>query len=621
MIDFFCFLPLLLILTGFGKTLFNFLLPNEKLSFLEEIILGFALGAGAMGLLTLAIGLCGLLFWWVLAILLAVLTLIAWKNMMKLAQETRLWFAHFWRSDFSPFEKFVLLTFLFVAFFTLVGSLSPILGMDAAAYHMSDVKIFVQQHRIVPIPFTRESLWPFLIQMLFALGFCLRGVVLSKLFHFAYYGASFLAVYLLCRRYWPKRNSVLAASIFAITPAIFTGTTYAYTDLAVVFYTVLAFYGFFAWLDTNQTRWFCFSGIMCGFLLGIKITSAVVPAIILALYWHKALFLNIRFKQKTWPAIIFIVAMMAFCGVWYVRSWSILGNPIYPFASGFFNGNGYAKDYVRGFHEYAGIGMGWKQYIGMLWPLTLYPARFGGESIGVVFLIFLPMLLFAQHLTRFMRYVLVIVICLYTSWFIVYQYTRFFYPTLVFLSIAVAFVYYEICTVDFFVRRFATFLLVGLFCYSAALSVYHNLDKFQVVFGLVRPQDYLLKCERSYGIATYANHHLPLNAKILSLSEPRLYYFDREIVMANLVQQDFASHKVCTVSGKLDDCFKELGFGDYMVAMNDYSKNGIKEMPFKPRDFFIAYHKTLLRQVEFKYRNEHYVYELWKINGKIGEHP
>ncbi|HOW58898.1 MAG TPA: glycosyltransferase family 39 protein [Candidatus Omnitrophota bacterium] len=619
MIDILIFCLLVWLILGMGKAFLDFL-KLQCHSVLEECVLSFGLGAGALALMVLTIGLFGFLFKGVLLAMLVLLSIVFLRGIAQMRRNIFETLKDFIRSSFSTFERFLIITVLFVAMLTLIGSLSPVMGMDAAAYHMQDVKIFIQQHRIILIPFTRESLWPFLIQMLFALGLCLKGVVLAKLFHFAYYGASFFAIYLLCRRYWPRPNSLLAASIFAITPAIFTGTTYAYTDLAVVFYTVLAFYGFFTWLDTNQTRWFCLSGIMAGFLLGIKITSAVVPAIILALYLHKILFSRIGFKQKTLPVMVFILAMMACCGVWYVRSWLILGNPIFPFAGSLFNGNGYPKDYTQGFHAFAGIGLGWKQYVSMLWFLTLNPARFGGESIGLVFLLFLPMLVFVRNVPKFVRYVFVIAWALYTSWFFVYQYTRFFYPTLFFLCILASFVYYDFCFKDHFLRKLGTLLLIGCFGYSAALAIYHHAEKFPVVFGLTAQREYLMKHERSFGIADYVNTHIPKDAKVLIVAEPRLYYFDREVAMADLIQLDLLSKK--QASGRtLDDFMCSNGYCNYMVVMRDLSRNKPLAPSLTAKDYFKGYDKNLLKTVEFTYRDERYLYELWKINGNIGEHP
>lgn len=609
MVNILIFFILTLILLGMGKLFINRLVSKVRFTFLEETIISFGLGAGVLALLVLAVGLAGFLYRWVFIAVLLILLTIFWKNSITTIKDAIVWLSRIIKISFLPWEQFLILAIAFVSFFTLIGSLSPLLGMDAAAYHMYDPKFFIQAHAIVPIPFSRESLWPFLIQMLFTLGLCLKGVVLAKLFHFSFYLASLLAIYVLCRRYWLRSHAILAAAIFALTPAIFTGTTYAYTDLAVVFYTVLAFYGFFAWLDTNNNRWFYFSGIVCGFLLGIKITSGIVPVLILVLYSVHVFSRNIKFLEKLFPGLIFLLFLTAVCGVWYVRSWIVLGNPIYPFAARFFCGNGYPE-----WTPISGIGNGWKSFLILLWPLTFYPQWFGGESIGVIFLIFLPFLIFARQFSRFVCHIIIIALCLYTSWFFVFQYTRFLYPTLVFLSIVVTFVYSEIFMKDSVTRKFTTAILVVVFFYSASLAVYHNFDKFPVVFGIESERNFLTKHERSYAVADYVNSHLPPNAKLLLIAEPRLYYFDRESAMVDLIN----IHLVMKGdSQKLENYLKTIHFDDYMLFLRDDSKNRCEDPSlFTPSTLFTEGDIQLLKQIAFSYRDERYVYELWKISSK-----
>jgi len=617
--DILIFSIVVLILVGVGKKLFSYVVPGARLSFLEGAVIHFALGAGSVALFVLGIGLVGILYRWVLIISLAGLSLFSRKDIAELMRIAGTWISGTFRKDFSFLERFMLAALFFVGFFTLIGSLSPILGMDSAAYHMQDSKIFIQQHRVTHIPYTRESLWPFLVQMLFVLGLCLKGVGVAKLFHFAFYTASVAAIYALCRRYWPRQNSVLAAVVFALTPAIFTGTTYAYTDLAVAFYSCMAFYGFFVWLDTGGTRWFAFAGVMSGFLMGIKITSAIVPALILSLYTHRVLFSPAGLKQKTIPPLIFISAMLAICGVWYIRSWIILGNPIYPFAGHFFGGHGFPGEGIRlGFNTDSSIELGPKQFPAMLWYLTIHPERFGGESIGFLYLIFLPMLLWIRKPTRFITHSVMIGFCLCVSWFIIFQYVRFFYPTLIFLSILVAAAYYDVLWTDTVLRKIASGVLVCSFCYSAVLSIYHNADKCPVVFGLETQRNYLLEHERSFAVADYVNTHLPKDAKIIMCTEPRLYYFENNIAIASLIWTDYWAGKHRKSGQTLEDYMIAAGYGDYVIDMQDLSVRGSPGPTFWAKKLFSGYKKTLIKEIKFKYRDERYIYQIMKVDVNSG---
>ena len=614
MIDLLIFLVIAVVLTGTGRKCVSLIVETSSLSVLEKSLIGYGMGIGMLVLTVLLIGLGGLLYREALMPVVLILAVLFRKSVIQTVKDLETFSLGLLKAKVSFFERFLIAAIGFVAFFTLIGSLSPLLGMDSAAYHMQDPKLFVQAHAIFRIPYTRDSLWPFFVQTLFTFALCLKGVILAKLFHFSFYVTTFLAIYALCRRYLPRRSCLLAAAIFSLTPAIFTVTTYAYTDLAVTFYTIISFYCFFVWRDTSQMSWFALSGIMSGFLLGIKLPSAIVPALILVLYFVSMRAMPFK-KEKFLGAGLFLGGMFLACCIWYIRSWIILGNPIYPFAAKLFGGHGYPES-VLGYQTTAGFGLGIIPYFFMLWPLTMSPDIFGGESLGVVFLIFLPMVVFVRSFPKFMLYVLAIALGLYSSWFIVYQYTRFFFSTLIFLSILVAFIYQEL-SMDPWVRKVATALLIGIFCYSAALSVYHNVDKIRVAFGLEKREDFLRGHERSYDVAEYVNSHLPQDAKVLNLNEPRLFYFRRDIAMLNLIKLD-PFEKGCWPQGEsLEEHLRLLGFGKYMLYMKDYSVNGHFETLLTPEKLFVNYKKTLETTVEFVCRNERYVYELWKIGEMV----
>lgn len=611
MLNLLIFCALILIVLALGNRFCKIFTIKEKLSFLEELFISFGLGAGLLALIILCIGLAGLLYKWVILLALAILAVIFIRDLKNIAGDSISWLVNLNKISLKPLELSLVIFLVFVWFLTLIGSLAPILGMDALSYHLRDPKLFIEAHKIIHIPYTRDSLWPFLIQMLFTLGLLLKGPILAKLFHFAFGVFSIAGIYILCRRHWPRANAIMSATIFALIPAIFTGTTYAYTDMAVVFYTLFSFYAFFVWLDKKNNRWLYLAAVSCGFLLGIKITSAVVPGIILFLYFFNILGTEKIVRKKMPPAITFILLIIGVAGVWYLRSWIILGNPIFPFAAYLFGGHGYPEEYLR-YQATSGIGTGPVQYVTMLWPLSLYPDRFGGESIGAIFLIFLPLLIFVKKPSRFIKYTMFIAAGLYTSWFIVYQYIRFFYPVLIFLSILVAYVYFEICRKDKVVRKISTIVIILLFCYSAALSVYHNLDKFPVVLGLEKKRDFLLKRERTYGMAEYINKNLPKDSKIIILNEVRLFYFGRDVAVATSVKADMLYNKNIKFRGNFNDYLKQENF-NYILYCRDNSAASVPQKFLTPEDFSITKGATLLKQTQFAYRDEKYMYQLWKL--------
>jgi hypothetical protein len=546
--------------------------------------------------------------------ILTIFSVIFAKDIGYLIRGATTWLAEIFKTRFSKFELFLITSIIFVWSFTLIGSLGPLLGMDALSYHMRDPKLFIEAHKITQIPYTRDSLWPFLMEMLFTLGLILKGAILSKLFHFGFGIFSIIGVYVLCKRQQARRESLFASAVFALSPAIFTVTTYAYTELASIFYTIAVFYLFFVWLKGEDNRYFYLSGIFCGFLMGIKITSAPAVLILTTLYLFNLMRKKEPIKNILSSVVIFVALMLATCGIWYMRSWIITGNPIFPFAAYIF-GYGYPEENLR-YHLIAGIGLSLWSYLRMLWPLTHYPDIFGGENIGPVYLIFLPALIFIKRPSRFVRYIIFIAITLYTAWFFTFQYTRFLSSTLPFLSILVSYVFFNICDKDKVIFTLSKAVIIFIFIYCVLLSVYHNIDKLPVALGFESRRDYLLRYERSYAMAEYVNKNLPKDSKILVLGEPRLYYFNRKIGMVTSAKLNMRYDKNARYGGSFDEYLRSEGF-DYLLYFND--DNAVRDPKVwpEPDQVMMGDEKVLIQETRFDYRDEHCLYKLYKIKRGI----
>jgi len=603
----------LFVILPLGRKISLNFLKREPLGMVTKLFLYFGIGSGLLGLVVLYIGLFGQLYKKTIIIVLGTIAFFLLKESISFIKEL---FEAMKKFNFRPHLKpieFIIIGMLVVIWsVSFFGALSPLIGMDAASYHMRDPKIFIEKHSIVHIPYTRDSLWPFLIQMLFTLGLILKGVTVAKLFNFAYGIFTLFGVYSLCRIFFKRKEAILATGIFGSIPAVFTSANYAYTDLAVIFYTVLSFYGFFKWLNSKKNVWFYISAIGCAFLLGIKITSAITPLIIVTFFIINCLRRKaILIKDMVLPLSAFAMIMFIISGVWYIRPWIILGNPIFPFAAYIF-GYGYPETCLR-YQDTSGIGTGFIQYVTMLWHLTIYPDKFGGESIGPVFLLFLPMVIFLRKFSSFMKYVSAISIILFTTWFVVYQYTRFLYPCLIFLSIIVSYIYIEICAKDKIMSRIGMAMILICLSYSTALAFYHNADNIAVSIGKEAKHDYLARRERTYAIADYINKNIPKDAKISVLNEVRLYYFDRDAAVSTSMKMDLLYNKNIDYKKGLDQYLKDNGYNYLLYAKDDFSSNVPLSGSTTPEDILMDSKKFLIKEMKYDYKDEHFLYQLFRI--------
>ena len=605
------FLAIFLACIFCGNTFLKVFAVRQEKGFLEELSLSFGLGVGVFAIIVLFLGMIGQLSLSMVTGVLLVSFMASFFNAKELSKKCIMWVRGLKFADITGYEKILIFVLVFVWGVSLIGNLSPLLGTDAVSYHMRDAKIFASLGQVSHIPYTRESLWPFLVQMLFSVGMLMKSIQIAKLFNFAFGIFGILFIYTFVRKHLKRETAILTATIFGTIPAIFLSAKYAYTDLAVVFYTIGSFYCFFRWMDDKKNTWLYLSGVFCGFLLGIKITSLVVPLIIGILYVLEFG----KISNKKWvkgfilPAGGFIAVIGLVCSVWYIRSWVILGNPIFPFAGYIFNGNGYAEQFLR-YQIRTGIGIGLGQYIKMLWPLTLYPNIFGGESIGIAFLIFLPTIFLVGLKSKFIRYVGFIALALYTSWFAVYQYVRFLYPALIFAAVLVGYAISENFNRDKFFKKISYVLLFGIFSYSMLLAVYHNIENFPVVFGGQSETEYRLKHERSYGMAEYANKSLDSDSKILVFGWPDLFYFDNDAIYEFCYRME-TGYDTKILPLNRAKYFKGKGF-THVIATKDLT-DGHELNYTDPVKYFGENNVRLMKRIEFEYKNEKAGYELWKL--------
>jgi len=175
-----------------------------------------------------------------------------------------------------------------------------------------------------------------------------------------------------------------------------------------------------------------------------------------------------------------------------------------------------------------------------------------------------------------------------------------------------AYAYSEICRRDRIIFRIATAVLILIFLYSAALAVYHNLSNLPVAFGIENRQDYLRKRERSYKMAEYINQNLPKTAKILVLEDPHLFYIDRDVVDAFCFKMDTRHDKFIKNADEFARYLSSEGF-DYVLHLECRNPDA-ENAPFNSAAEILGKRNIrLVKEIDFEYKNEKYVYQLWSI--------
>lgn len=551
------FVPILLCATAAGLRLGR-LVGARYCDDAEALIFGSALGLGVLSYAVLIFGGAGWLNrpFFVLVLLIGLAAGV--YELYGRARGTAVLVMQGLRST-GPLERALVAAVGAVSFLALCGALAPAIGQDELCYHLAQPRNYVREGAVYEVPHSVNALWPFLMQMLFTLGELFAGAELAKLFHYTTYLLTGAAIASWVRRSSGPGPGILAGAVYLPLPGALIQAGFAYIDNALALYTLLAVYAVSVYADSRERGWLLLSGLCAGLAVSTKLIGLFGVFAVLLLLVVRALGCADRRRGFISDVMIFGSAAFVAGAAWYIRSWILRGNPVFPFYPQLFGGHGWNDATYVDSH---GRGQDLWAFLMLPWDMTLHPEWFGGEHIGPLFLAFLPgaILLTRKraHVRRALGCAAIYAVC----WFIVDPNIRFYYAGLALAAVGIG----EALHASLQERRRSLRVIVGVLLVATALfSVGLAARHFgAAAYLLIRPAQrtaYLEERERSHAVATaFAPYLLGDEDKILSLGEVRGYYFSRPFVL----EGDFAlftryGERYATAEETVDH-LRDLGF-------------------------------------------------------------
>jgi hypothetical protein len=536
---------ILFIALGCGSYFLRRLSP-AGLSALEHVLFGLALGCGALGLLTLVLGLVGLLqpiTFYATAVILTLLTARSSLNLLGQLQ---------WPRPGPLVSVYLLLSFGLA----LTLALQPPTAWDSLFYHLTGPKLYLAAGAIRPGIDVPHLNFPSLFQMLFLVALAIRGDVAAQLLHFGF--ALMLAgiVYATARQHLSVRNRWLAVLFLVSMPMISGLAAWAYNDLALAFYSTAAIYAFLKGQGAgdrgqgtgrcheaaNAQRWLILSGLCLGAALSLKYTAFVLPAAVsLLLIWQY----RRRPLAALRPLAYLVVPALLVALPWYAKNLLFTGNPVYPFLFGGPFWDGYRSQV----YAEAGTGIGWNAWALLRLPVDLTlgirdVSRDG--ATGPLFLLFLPLLIGYSLYGRRLRpppafYMLLQVALFYYLFWVIgvmnsvslFQ-TRLLLPALVLLCPALAWLLEDLWRFNrpgFSLQRLLTLILSLVLAAGMLIQLIYWLphQPWAYLSGREsRSQNLERRLGEHYVAMSKINEQLPDDAVILFIFEPRSYYCEAD---------------------------------------------------------------------------------------------
>lgn len=420
----------------------------------------------------------------------------------------------------------------------LMTLLPPAEAFDALLYHLTIPERWLQDGGIRA--YNLPHYWyPGLVEGAYVWGLGLGSEIVPQQLHFAWGLFTALLVWSWARRLWGDLPAWWALTLLVSMPSLSTLASWAYTDLALVFFGVAMLYTLSYGQEQANVRWWRVSAVCAGMAMGVKYTSFVLPvtAVLLIIAW------TFRQKREMLSEVVkFGLISAAIALVWYLRNWLWMGNPFYPFVFG----GRYWDAFRAAWYAGAGTGSGWDLKSLILLPLTLtlgyQDANSIDSDIGPLLLLAFPLALWVllkkerDDTPRNVALTTIVFFALLSTVFWVYGYvttknlwqTRLLLPAIVPFVIPAAVGLSELMKLDTKGLRLY-FIVSGI----AALSIYVNLldmglsliarNPLGLAAGIVTRQNYFERYQPEYAEALQIESRVPPNSKIYALFEPRSY--------------------------------------------------------------------------------------------------
>ena len=244
---------------------------------------------------------------------------------------------------------FLSISLAVVALFAALAALTPPISRDALIHHLAVPKQFLRMGRMIEIPHASFSYYPMNIDMLYLAALMLGSDILVKLMHWSLYLGVLAATFTLTRRVCRTTPALLAVLCLATVPVMFQVATWAYVDMGLALYVLLATISLCRWREGGEFKWLILCALFAGFAAGIK---------------YQGLFLTVLTgagvlvtAQKIRPPVSTLRAGAAFvlvCALaaspWYARNLIHTGNPLFPSYNGIFGGRVFQPDRPRVSH-------------------------------------------------------------------------------------------------------------------------------------------------------------------------------------------------------------------------------------------------------------------------------
>lgn len=518
--------------TALGRRLLR-LLRLESANTLEHGIIAAGLGLGAMQGIPFVLFSLGIGNALIFRLTLAAASIVLLADMRAVAGAARRWLS--FRGTLQWWEYFLLSLFALLVTSIFARAVCPITDIDGLLYHLTIARRFLEEGRFVHLVTITPSNWPLGVESLFSILLSLHREAPIAIIQFLLGGITIGTVYLYGKHAGDRLCAATAVSLLLVQWMFWWEMATGYVDLGPTAFAALTIYALARAGDMgdNSRQWEMLAALFSGFAATTKLQGlwVIIAFMLLIMTKNHIEPLSHRAMKAVRLGGIAILIVLP----WYLRTWVLTGNPVYPILYSVFGGAEWTPD-------------GWRRYadsyiatdaIATGLPLTplvvyaTYAVRIVGGGLAASFVV---------RITRnYPHNIPVRFVALFTACVLVGSATnmRFLLPALPAFAVGTAIVLQGW-------RRHLTTII----CPAASIAaIWITVTKvepslpvaLEVASGLLSREEFTRSDENimDFDVAEYANQHLPQSSRILlCLQREHTALYSAQTFWANYRLQD-----------------------------------------------------------------------------------
>lgn len=311
---------------GLGQHLlstFQLILNHQSSN--NHLGLSAVLGFGVLGLVTLLLGLLGLINVWLIVGLLLILTVWLWRELRRWARAAGLGLVQLGQG--GAFNRFCAVLVWWALALGLAQALAPPLRWDALTYHLNLPKWYAELGYLrVDANYIFTGM-PQLNEMLFTLALILRNEQAAQTLGWCFGAVLALALAQFAAEALSPEHPALAPAILFSSLTIAVSLAWAYAEMWMMLCAVALLVSLREWAHTQSGRWLAVAGVCAGLAMGGKYTGVIVPLGAVGFFLAVA---STPFFSRAKALVIFGLVTCLTFSPWLIKNALFTGNPFYP---------------------------------------------------------------------------------------------------------------------------------------------------------------------------------------------------------------------------------------------------------------------------------------------------